>query len=93
MNVVIIEDGPSIAQKMKKYIEEYSPAFNVVKILSSVEESLVYFDSAESPDLIFSDIELNDGLCFEIFEKTIICKRNKRYLFIEKMNYLLNQIK
>ena len=72
MKVVIIEDGPSIAQKMKKYIEEYSPAFKVVKILSSVDESLVYFDTAETPDLIFSDIELNDGLCFEIFEKTII---------------------
>lgn len=72
MKIVIIEDGPSIAAKMKKYIEEYSSAFKVVKILSGVDESLEYFENSDKPDLIFSDIELNDGLCFEIFEKTTI---------------------
>ncbi len=72
MNVVVIEDGPSIAQSMKKYIEEYSSEYKVVKILSGVDESIEYFENSEEPDLIFSDIELNDGLCFEIFENSII---------------------
>lgn len=66
MKIVVIEDGPSIAIKMKKYIEEYSPTFEVIKIISSVDEAIEYFENSEEPDLIFSDIELNDGLCFEI---------------------------
>jgi len=57
---------------MRKYIEEYSSDFKVVQILTGVDEALEYFETSEEPDLIFSDIELNDGLCFEIFEKTII---------------------
>ena len=69
MKVLIIEDGPNIANKMKRYIGEFDSSVNVVGIISSVEEGLEYFENNESPDLIFSDIELNDGLCFDIFEK------------------------
>lgn len=69
MNVVVIEDGPSIAEKMKKYIEEFDRSnVRVVAIISNVQEGLEYFESNEMPDLIFSDIELSDGLCFEIFK-------------------------
>ena len=75
MNVVIIEDGPNIAQKMKKYIEAFdNSTVRVVAIISSVEEGLEYFSCNDMPDLVFSDIELNDGLCFEIFEnREVFC--------------------
>ena len=72
MKIVIIEDSPIIATTMRKYIEEYSSDFKVVQILTGVDEALEYFETSEEPDLIFSDIELNDGLCFEIFENSII---------------------
>lgn len=69
MKVIVIEDGHNIARKMKKYIEEYdSESVLVVKIISSVQDGIDYFESYEMPDLIFSDIELSDGLCFEIFK-------------------------
>ena len=71
MNVVVIEDGPNIAEKMKKYIEAFDTStVRVVAVISSVEEGLEYFSKHDMPDLIFSDIELNDGLCFEIFENS-----------------------
>lgn len=74
INVVVIEDGPNIAENMKKYIEAYDTStVRVVAMLSSVEEGLGYFSNHEMPDLIFSDIELNDGLCFEIFENSELC--------------------
>lgn len=69
MKIVIIEDGINIALNMKKYIEEYDSSFEVVRILESVEEALDYFKYSPVPDLIFSDIELNDGVCFDIFNE------------------------
>lgn len=68
MNVIIIEDGLNIAAQMKRNIETYNNQIKVIQILSCVEDAKDYFDDNDFPDLIFSDIELNDGLCFEIFE-------------------------
>jgi len=69
MKIVIIEDGINIALNMKKYIEEYDSSNQVVQILGSVEEAIDYFKYSPCPDLIFSDIELNDGICFDIFSE------------------------
>lgn len=68
MNVVIIEDGLNIAAQMKRNIESYSDDVKVVKILSCVSDAKEYFMKNNFPDLIFSDIELSDGLCFDIFD-------------------------
>jgi two-component SAPR family response regulator len=68
MKVVILEDGLNIAAQMKRNIESYNDQIKVVQILSCVEDAKDYFDDNDLPDLIFSDIELSDGLCFEIFE-------------------------
>ena len=68
MKVVIIEDGLNIAAQMKRNIESYSEDAKVVQILSCVADARDYFDENNFPDLILSDIELSDGLCFDIFE-------------------------
>lgn len=68
INVVIIEDEPIIARHLKNQLKELNSEIQVAKVLESVSDSLEYFNNNTLPDLIFSDIQLTDGLSFEIFE-------------------------
>jgi DNA-binding LytR/AlgR family response regulator len=71
MNTVIIEDEPLMAQDLAACIRAAEPSARVVATLSSVREAIEYFQSVRAgepaPDLIFSDIQLGDGLSFSIF--------------------------
>lgn len=66
MRVVIIEDEVLSAKRLAKLILEILPTAEVVAQLESVHEALAWFDSHEKPDLIFLDIQLNDGTGFDI---------------------------
>jgi two-component system response regulator LytT len=66
MKVVIIEDERLTAEDLKQTIRQADPAVEIVAILKSVHEGLTWFKSNPAPDLIFSDIQLGDGLSFEI---------------------------
>ncbi len=68
MNVVIIEDEKPAAEKLFRLIHEVRPDVTVTKQLESVEESINWFMSNSPPGLVFMDIQLDDGICFEIFE-------------------------
>src|SRR5690554_1452149 len=70
MNIVIIEDEKPAARLLSRKLEKLNLPVN--QMLHSVEESLKWFSENEQPDLIFLDIQLSDGLSFEIFEKTNI---------------------
>jgi len=67
MNVLIIEDEKPSARRLKRMLEAQD--LNVIEMLHSVEESLMWFAQNEHPSLIFLDIQLSDGLSFEIFEQ------------------------
>ena len=67
MKVVIIEDEPLMAQDLAACIRAAEPSAEVVATLSSVREAINYFRGGPAPDLIFSDIQLGDGLSFTIF--------------------------
>ena len=67
MNVIIIEDEKPSARRLKRMLEKID--INTEVLLHSVEESIAWFQNNEHPDLIFLDIQLSDGLSFEIFEK------------------------
>jgi two-component system, LytTR family, response regulator LytT len=67
MKVVIIEDEPLTAKDLAACILAAEPAAEVVATLGSVEEAIGFFKGHASPDLIFSDIQLGDGLSFSIF--------------------------
>lgn len=67
MNIVIIEDEKPAARLLRRKLEKLN--FSAEIMLHSVEESLDWFSKNEHPDLIFLDIQLSDGLSFEIFEK------------------------
>lgn len=70
MKIVIIEDEHLTAEDLENTILKAEPAAQIVACLSSIKEAITYFQNNEKPDLIFSDIQLGDGLSFEIF-KTI----------------------
>jgi len=67
MNIIIIEDEKPAARLLKRKVEKLG--LKVTKMLHSVEESIVWFENNSHPDLIFLDIQLSDGLSFELFEQ------------------------
>lgn len=66
MNVIIIEDEKPSARRLQRMLQSLDLKAEVM--LHSVEESIEWFKRNEHPDLIFLDIQLSDGLSFEIFE-------------------------
>ncbi|WP_375240401.1 LytR/AlgR family response regulator transcription factor [Polaribacter sp.] len=67
MNVLIIEDEKPAARRLNRMLAELD--IEVQQMLHSVEESLSWLQNNPHPDLIFLDIQLSDGLSFEIFEE------------------------
>ncbi len=72
MIVLIIEDEQPASQKLIRLLKETDPGIEVISVLGSVEQSVNWLLENKSPELIFMDIQLEDGLCFEIFEKVRI---------------------
>ena len=66
MNVVIIEDEKPSARLLERKLNAIGVEVNMK--LHSVEDSIQWFVNNPEPDLIFLDIQLSDGLSFEIFE-------------------------
>ncbi|MBP2282566.1 DNA-binding LytR/AlgR family response regulator [Flavobacterium sp. CG_23.5] len=66
MTTIIIEDEKPAARLLQRKLEKLNIEVGVM--LHSVEESIEWFAKNEQPDLIFLDIQLSDGLSFEIFE-------------------------
>ena len=73
MKVLIIEDEIPAQQILKRLIGKFFPDFTVSGTIDSVDEAVKYLRT-HSPDLVFMDVELSDGKCFEIFRhKEISC--------------------
>lgn len=66
MNVLIIEDEKPSARRLQRMLERLD--LSATTMLHSVEESISWFSNNPHPDLIFLDIQLSDGLSFEIFD-------------------------
>jgi two-component system response regulator LytT len=66
MNIIIIEDEKPAARLLQRKVEKLGLQVN--NLLHSVEEAIHWFNANAHPDLIFLDIQLSDGLSFEIFE-------------------------
>ncbi|OEK06353.1 LytR/AlgR family response regulator transcription factor [Roseivirga misakiensis] len=69
MKAVIIEDEALSAKRLDKLVKESLPSIEVIAILESVNQALAWFNENTYPDLIFLDIQLNDGTGFEILKK------------------------
>jgi DNA-binding LytR/AlgR family response regulator len=86
MKVIIIEDEKLTAKDLAKTLVAIDGEIEIVKTIHSVEEGLLYFENSCQSDLIFSDIELGDGLSFDIFQKyqntspIIFCTAYQQYM-------------
>ncbi len=67
--ILLIEDEIKTARELKTLIENLREDMQVVDILPSIKSAIKWFGENEMPDLIFSDIQLADGLSFEIFRQ------------------------
>ena len=72
MKTLIIEDERPAALRLKKLIKECAPKAEILEVIDSVEDAVKWLNTFEQPDLIFMDIQLADGLSFDIFQQTTI---------------------
>ncbi len=70
MKTLIIEDERPAAKRLGKLLVAHCPECNIIEFLESVESAASWLVNNPSPDLIFMDIQLADGLSFDIFSKT-----------------------
>jgi DNA-binding LytR/AlgR family response regulator len=68
MKVVIVEDEHLAAQKLIQLLKAAEPGVEVIQVLESVDESVNWLAQHTNYDLIFMDIQLDDGISFEIFD-------------------------
>lgn len=69
MKILIIEDEINAAKELERILHQLDPANVVLAIIDSVGESIEFLKRKSPPDLIFSDIQLADGMCFEIYRE------------------------
>jgi len=67
MNIIILEDETRAANYLERLIQKVAPEMKVIAKLESVRDALTFLNKYPDIDLIFSDVQLADGLCFEIF--------------------------
>ena len=72
MKVVIVEDERLAAEKLAGLLKDTEPGIEIIQVLESVEEAVNWFSVNPSPDLVFMDIQLEDGISFEILESVKI---------------------
>ncbi|SNC60909.1 two component transcriptional regulator, LytTR family [Hymenobacter gelipurpurascens] len=72
MDVVLIEDEAVAADGLVALLARYDPGIRVVERLDSVEDAVQWFAGNPPPHLTLLDVQLADGLCFDIFPKVSI---------------------
>ena len=72
--VIVIEDEPPASKRLLKMLENCTIPLEVVEVLDSVEDSVAYLKNFHNYDLLFMDVQLGDGLSFDIFKSVTIHK-------------------
>lgn len=68
MRTLIIEDEPAAAENLKRLITQHLPEASIVGITDTIISTIEWLENEPAPDIIFTDVQLADGLCFEIFK-------------------------
>jgi DNA-binding LytR/AlgR family response regulator len=68
MNILIIENEKPAADKLIRLLTKIDKSIIILGVIETVEETINRLRENPQPDLILMDIQLDDGLCFEIFE-------------------------
>ena len=73
MNVLIIEDELVAQQALVRSLTTNFDDIRIVGVLDSVDKSVSWLENCQSyPDVIFMDVELSDGVCFDIFDRVSV---------------------
>jgi DNA-binding LytR/AlgR family response regulator len=68
MNVLVVENEHPAADKIVRLLKKLDKSIAVLDVIETVEEAINRLQENPQPDLILMDIQLDDGLCFEIFD-------------------------
>ncbi|MEP5611397.1 MAG: LytTR family DNA-binding domain-containing protein [Cyclobacteriaceae bacterium] len=103
MKVLIIEDEAPAFRRLQKILSEIDPAIEIVEVMDSVEDSVKWLSNHTWPDLILMDIQISDGLSFQIFDEikvespVIFTTAFDEYLLkafkVNSIDYILKPIK
>lgn len=75
MKVCILEDEPLAADKLSRYLQQYDGDIEVLIVIPSLEKAIPWIiENADLVDIFFMDVQLQDGLCFEVFSSIDIKK-------------------
>ncbi|MDN5200624.1 LytTR family DNA-binding domain-containing protein [Fulvivirgaceae bacterium BMA10] len=69
MKVLIIEDEGLASERLENMLKEINPAVEILDCIKSVDDAIDWLNANNEPDLIISDIQLSDGLCFDIYSE------------------------
>ncbi|ULQ56331.1 LytTR family DNA-binding domain-containing protein [Flavihumibacter rivuli] len=69
MKILIVEDEILLAKQLQKMLQGIEPSATIVGLTHSVEKTVEWLQSNETPDLILMDIELGDGQSFQVFDR------------------------
>jgi DNA-binding LytR/AlgR family response regulator len=75
MNVIIVEDEAPAAEKLERYLNKYDPSIEVLARFNSIASTVDWLrDNQDDLDLLFMDIQLIDGLSFQVFQEVKVVK-------------------
>jgi len=69
MKVLIIEDEHLTAERIRSLLTTIDPEIQVLGLMDSVKKAVRWFEEEGNPDLVFMDIQLADGISFDIFDR------------------------
>jgi len=102
MKTLIIEDEPNAARDLAAMLQKLDAGIQMLALLDSVETSVEWLRQHPAPDLIFMDIQLADGVCFEILREVdvrspvIFCTAYDEYALqafrVNSIDYLLKPL-
>jgi len=103
MKVLIIEDEAPAFRRLQKALEKLVPDIEILDVIDTVVGSVAWLKNHSDPDLIFMDIQLSDGISFQIFEQleirvpviftTAFDEFSLRAFKVNSIDYLLKPIK
>lgn len=72
MKILIVEDEPQAARRLQSLVKAILPEATLLETIDSVKKSIQWFQQNPAPDLVFMDIQLADGISFQIFDQVKI---------------------
>ena len=69
MNILIVEDEPLAAAQLAALVAQIRPQSTVVALCDTIETTVEWIRTHDAPDLAFFDVQLGDGLSFEVFKQ------------------------